>query len=253
MHALIVLAHPSPDSFNGHLAALAADSLVAAGWSVQTSDLYRERFDPCEDARHYRERRDPARFDVQAEQRHAVEHDALPADVAGEMERVMRADLLVLQFPLWWHAPPAMLKGWFDRVLVYGGMYTGTRRYDRGVCAGKRAMLSVTAGAPESTFAYNGRSGDIDLLLWPTHFSLNYVGFQVLEPVVCAGVEGELRYSADDTVRARLARHEQSLATALRNIDQRTSIPFNGLDEYDPDGRLEPGAPGYSHFIRTTP
>ena len=58
-----------------------------------------------------------------------------------------------------------MLKGWFDGVLVYGGVYTSTMRYDRGHFAGRRAMLSVSTGGPAPTLAYNGRNGDIDLQL----------------------------------------------------------------------------------------
>ena len=38
------------------------------------------------------------------------------------------ADLIVLQYPMWWHLPPAMLKGWFDRVLAYGAAYTSKKR-----------------------------------------------------------------------------------------------------------------------------
>jgi NAD(P)H dehydrogenase (quinone) len=40
-----------------------------------------------------------------------------------ELGRMDRADLVVLQHPMWWHLPPAMLKGWFDRVLAYGATH----------------------------------------------------------------------------------------------------------------------------------
>jgi NAD(P)H dehydrogenase (quinone) len=40
-----------------------------------------------------------------------------------ELGRMDRADLVVLQYPMWWHLPPAMLKGWFDRVLAYGATH----------------------------------------------------------------------------------------------------------------------------------
>lgn len=79
-------------------------------------------FDPCERAEHYAGRQQPDRFDVQAEQRHASEHGAIPDAVAAEIERLDRADLLILQYPMWWHLPPAMLKGWLDRVLIYGNL-----------------------------------------------------------------------------------------------------------------------------------
>lgn len=56
------------------------------------------------------------------------------------------AELVVFQFPLWWHAQPAMLKSWFDRVFVSGGLYTSKMRYNRGYFSGKWAICSVTTG-----------------------------------------------------------------------------------------------------------
>src|SRR5581483_10976850 len=101
-------------------------ALEAEGWSTTFSDLYALGFDPAEGAAHYRPRLDSARFDAQAEQRHASEHGTLPSFVQEELERLDRADLLVLQYPMWWHLPPAMLKGWFDRVFPYGAGYTSS-------------------------------------------------------------------------------------------------------------------------------
>jgi hypothetical protein len=73
MHAHIVLAHPEPQSYNAHLASKARDALEAQGWSVSISDLYQLDFDPCERASHYAERVTPQRFDVQSEQRNAMQ------------------------------------------------------------------------------------------------------------------------------------------------------------------------------------
>src|SRR6056297_3040885 len=62
----------------------------------------------------------------------------------SEQERVLTR--VILQFPLWWHGPPAILKGWFDRTFPSGGVYTSRMRYDDGFFKGKQAVLSVTAG-----------------------------------------------------------------------------------------------------------
>ena len=120
MHAHFVLAHPEPQSFNAHLVLAGSSALEAEGWTVSVSDLYAMGFDPCERPEHYLGRADTARFDTQVEQRHASEGGNLPKVVTDELWRLDRADLLVLQYPMWWHLPPAMLKGWFDRVLAYG-------------------------------------------------------------------------------------------------------------------------------------
>ena len=250
MQAHIVLAHPEPRSFNGHLAAVARRSLEARGWGVSFSDLYAMDFDPCERAEHYAERRQKERFDVQAEQRHASDQGRIPPDVAAEIEKLDRADLLILQYPMWWHLPPAMLKGWYDRVLIYGEVYTSKKRFEHGRFRGKRALLSVTVGTSPETYAFDGRSGDIDLMLWPVNFTLAYVGYTVLAPFIAYGVEAGLRYSDTAVVEARLKQIEADLDAALRRLERRPVVPFNRMAEWGPDGRIIPEAEVHSPFIR---
>jgi len=250
MRAHIVLAHPEGRSFNGHLADVARRSLGARGWSVSLSDLYAMDFDPCERADHYTGRQNPERFDVQAEQRHASDQGAIPTAVASEIEALDRADLLILQYPMWWHLPPAILKGWFDRVLIYGEVYASQKRFEKGRYVGKRAMISVTVGTSPETYAFDGRSGDIDLLLWPVNFTLAYVGYSVLAPFVAYGVEAGLRYSDPDAVTRRLIGIEQDLERSIAELDRRAVIPFNRMEEWGADGRIKPGAPVHSPFIR---
>jgi NAD(P)H dehydrogenase (quinone) len=250
MQAHVVLAHPEPQSFNAHLARVARRTLEAEGWTVSMSDLYGMGFDPCERPEHYAARQQPARFDVQAEQRHASDGGSIPEVVAAEIARLDRADLLILQYPMWWHLPPAILKGWFDRVLIYGAVYTSKVRFEAGRFIGRRAMLSVTVGTGEATYAFDGRSGDIDLLLWPVNFSLAYVGYSVLSPFVAYGVEAGLRYSDASVVEARLQRVEADLAGTLARLDGIALLPFNRMAEWGADGRIVPGAPVHSPFIR---
>lgn len=250
MQAHIVLAHPEGRSFNAHLAEVARRSLEASGWSVTLSDLYAMDFDPCERADHYTGRQNAERFDAQSEQRHASSQGTIPSAVTDEIARLDRADLLILQYPMWWHLPPAMLKGWFDRVLIYGEVYTSQKRFEKGRYAGKRAMLSVTVGSSPETYAFDGRSGDIDLLLWPVNFSLVYVGFSVISPFVAYGVEAGLRYSVPEVVASRLLGIENDLGGAMVEIDRRPIIPFNRMEEWGADGRIKPGAPVHSPFIR---
>lgn len=250
MHAHIVVAHPEAQSYNAHLAATARQALERDGWTVSISDLYQMGFDPCERASHYSSQLAPARFDVQSEQRHACQTRTVPPDVADEIARLDQADLLILQYPMWWHLPPAILKGWFDRVFIYGDVYTSKQRFENGRYRGKRAMLSVTVGTSPETYHYNGRSGDIDLLLWPINFSLAYVGYEVLDPFVAYGVEAGLRYSDDATIEARLRQIEASLSDDLRTIRQRGNIPFNRMADWGGDGHIVADAPVYSPFIR---
>jgi putative NADPH-quinone reductase len=94
------------------------------------------------------------RLEPAAASKKAFEANALKEDVRAEIEKLLSADALIFQFPLWWFAMPAILKGWVDRVFAYGFAYgVGERsdkrwgdRYGGGTLAGRRAMLIVTAG-----------------------------------------------------------------------------------------------------------
>jgi len=247
MQAHIVLAHPEPQSFNAHLARVAERTLAARGWSVSLSDLYAQGFDPCERLEHYG---GEGRFDVQAAQRTASDGAALPAEVGQEIDRLHAADLVILQYPMWWHLPPAILKGWFDRVFVYGEVYRKELRFEQGRFRGRKAMLSLTCGTSAETYAHDGRSADIDLLLWPVNFSLAYVGFDVLRPQVAYGVESSVRYSDPGAVQARLAAIEEAWVDRLQAIETEPPLPFNRMSDWTPEGRIRPDAPVYSPFIR---
>jgi NAD(P)H dehydrogenase (quinone) len=250
MHAHIVLAHPESKSFNGNLAEVARETLQQQGWSVSFSDLYNMGFDPCERFEHYMKPQNSERFNVQAEQRHASKEGTIPTDVTDEIARLDASDLLILQYPMWWHLPPAILKGWYDRVLIYGEVYASRKRFETGRFKGKRAMLSVTVGTSPETYAYDGRSGDIDLMLWPVNFTLAYVGYTVLTPFIAYGVEAGIRYSDPSVVEKRLKTIEEDLAERLTNLDKVPSIPFNRMDEWGEDGRVNRSAPVYSPFVR---
>lgn len=250
MRALILLAHPEPRSFNAHLAVQAAEQLRHDQVQVDVVDLYAEGFDPLEAAWHHRQRLQPDRFDAQREQRYSAELDQLPADVQRHLQLLRAADLVILQFPLWWFATPAILKGWLDRVLVYGPMYNSRQRHEHGVMQGKRALLSVTTGSSARACAVDGREGDPRLLLWPLMYSLRYVGFEVMEPFVVHGVRSGL--PAD-----RVQAHDAALAAATSDYRERLAhwrqwptVPFNNSEDFEDSVVLRAEATAYSPFIR---
>ncbi len=253
MKSLVISAHPEPKSFNARLSNAAQRLLRERGHEVRGTDLYALDFDPREQADHYHHRRDPGRFFVQDEQRFNYDGRSLPADVARQLDDLLWADLLVLQFPLWWFGVPAILKGWMDRVFVYGGMYSSRRRFDNGVCRGKRALLSVTAGSSAEDCSPTGREGDTRLILWPILYSLHYVGFDVLEPVILYGIHGahggEDPRERDAHLAVQLSRFEQTMTV----IDRLPTVPFNRDEDWDEHGQLKPEAPSYSPFIRHAP
>ena len=240
MHVLIVHCHPEPASFNASLTEVAGTTLREQGFSVDISDLYREMFDPCERPEHYPNRRNGAAFSPLGEQRHAFETSSLPEDVQREIARLEGADLVVFQFPVWWHGPPAILKGWFDRVLVNGGLYTSAMRYDRGYFRGTKAVCSVTTGAPEIAFGPGSRGGEIDRILWSTHYSLHYMGFDVLPPFVAFGIQGYgYAYFDEGTSKRRLIRYRETWKERLKRLDGDMPLGFPGWEDWDEDGRAK--------------
>lgn len=250
MNVLIVLAHPEPQSFNGALARAAAKMFLSQGHAVRACDLYAEKFAADEHARHFRQRKNPARFDAQTEQRFNAERETLPADVRQQIDDLLWADFVLLQFPLWWFGMPAILKGWMDRVFAYGALYTGSRRFHLGMCRGKRAMMSVTAGSPAQACAHDGQEGDTRLILWPIHYALHYLGFTVLEPGLIAGVRGGYSESEGAAQDRYLNAQLQAHAARLADLTAIGEIPFNTADDWDEQRKLRPNARVHSPFIR---
>lgn len=233
MNVLLVYAHPEPASFNGALKDLAVEVLTGAGHSVEVSDLYAMGFDPVTGPGDFLERARQDLFHLQTEQRHATATGTFVPEIQAEMDKLLRADFLIFQFPLWWVGPPAILKGWVDRVLAAGFSYGGGRLYDEGIFRGKRAMLSLTTGSGPTAFGPDGLSGPIDAILWPLqHGTLYFVGMDVLPPFVAwnaprVGEEGRKRY---------LEEYRQRLLT----LETTEPIAFPTLADYDEDDRLKP-------------
>lgn len=135
MKVLIVLAHPERLSFNGGLADGAADALRRAGHDVDIDDLYGEGFDPVERASWYGDRVEEHYFSPLTEQRAHYNAETLPADVQREIDRLRWADLVIFQFPLWWHKLPGRggvsdATGNHERSMVFPGDRHGKRITD---------------------------------------------------------------------------------------------------------------------------
>ena len=190
---LIVHAHPEPSSLTRTMVGVAAETLGAAGHRVLQSDLYAMKWKAVYDEHDFPHRLDTKRLDFTRESGHAYENGHQAADIAEEQRKVLAADLLILQFPLWWYGMPAIMKGWSDRVwargLAYGYQGQGNRlRFGEGGFAGRRAMVSVTTGGPAVDFGPRGINGPIDQLMFPvTHGMLFFPGMSVLKTHVVHG------------------------------------------------------------------
>ncbi len=105
MKISVILAHPRPGSFNHAIAGEVVSTLRKSGHEVIVHDLYAEKFDPL---LLYPE----------------IARDAvLPPHIAEHCREIAEADGIVIVHPNWWGMPPAILKGWIDRVLRPGVAY----------------------------------------------------------------------------------------------------------------------------------
>ncbi|HET8983316.1 MAG TPA: NAD(P)H-dependent oxidoreductase [Pedococcus sp.] len=196
--ALLVYAHPEPTSFAAALRQRAERELTEAGWTVEVSDLYAEGFNPVAGPGDFTSPSDPRRLHVQREQAHAASSGTLAPDLLREVERLERADLLVFLAPLWWFGLPAILKGWVDRVFVFGRVYGNGLTFETGPLRGKQAMLALTTGGPESSYSEGGAHGELDVLLHSVHHGMfRFTGMDALDPFVAWGAGW-----ADDATRA---------------------------------------------------
>lgn len=185
MNVLLVLAHPEPRSFCGALRDVALTELRLQGHTVEQSDLYAMGWQPVLGPSDFPESDAAIPFSAQQAQRSAVAAGLQRADVAAEQAKLARADLLVWIFPVWWFGPPAILKGWIDRVFALDVAYGGGCWFDHGAYRGKRALLCLTTGARADRFTDQGLFGPIEWVLHPMRVGvLNFCGFDTLEPFV---------------------------------------------------------------------
>ncbi|MEV3937437.1 NAD(P)H-dependent oxidoreductase [Glycomyces sp. NPDC049804] len=242
MRTHIVYAHPHNRSLNAALRDEAVQTLEALGHTVTVSDLYAMDFKAVADFDDFGPTESERFIEAAAE---AWEKDALAPDIKAEQEKLLAADNVILQFPLWWFTVPAIMKGWMDRVFANGFGYGTSRdwkRYGDGVLAGKRAMIVVTTGAADAHLSDRGVNGDINDLLFPIqHGVLFYTGMSILPPVVITGAGWQSEY-------ADMVKH---LRERLETLAETEPIAYRRqTDDYDEHKRLLPGreAPGTTGF-----
>lgn len=107
---LLVLAHPRATSLTAQVATRIRERLIATGFVIDFLDLYVEDFDP-------RMRPDDEPSWQNPDKQYSPE-------VQRHVGRIGAADHIIVVFPVWWSAPPAILKGWIERTWTYGFAYT---------------------------------------------------------------------------------------------------------------------------------
>jgi NAD(P)H dehydrogenase (quinone) len=130
MNVFVLIGHQKQGSFCHAIAATAIEELKAAGHEVVYHDLYAEHFDPI------------------------LPHEEIPKDapldpvVARHCREVTAADGYIVVHPNWWAMPPAILKGWIDRVIRPGVTHQFGPNGVEPFLTGRRAVVFTTSNTP---------------------------------------------------------------------------------------------------------
>lgn len=136
--ALILYAHPNPKSFNHALLEATLAALKSSGAEARVKDLYAMNFKPVLDAA------DLTR----------IKAGDIPEDIKEEQNDILWATHLIFIYPIWWMDRPAILKGWFDRVFLYGFAH----KSGQGLLQHEKALVLQTTGEPETLYTAGGKN-----------------------------------------------------------------------------------------------
>lgn len=124
----VILAHPDENSFNAAIARTWCEAARACGHEAEMRDLYRLGFNPV----------------LKATEQPRPDLYAMSSDVAAELAAIASADIFILVYPVWFGAPPAMLKGYVDRVLGSGFSYGSIRERAHHRFMGGKQLVSIS-------------------------------------------------------------------------------------------------------------
>ena len=136
MKISVIIGHPNKKSFNYAIAITVVERLLEMGHKVFFHDLYEERFDAIITG-----------YELENE----VSKDKL---IEQHCKEIKEAEGIVIIHPNWWGQPPAILKGWVDRVLRQGVAYTFNENDNgggipEGLLKAKVAIIFNTSNTPE--------------------------------------------------------------------------------------------------------
>ena len=183
---------------------VAVQNLENQGHTVSVSDLYGQGFSAVAQKWDF-VTTSGGHFNYMLEQKHSAQlQNSFSPDIIGEIQKLQAADALLIITPLWWSSVPAILKGWFDRVLAMGVTWDSGKIYENGLMRGKQAMLAVAGGHPAEYYKPKGRHMvTAEQALHPiNHDTLAFCGFNVQEPFVALNVLGVNQQQLDEALNS---------------------------------------------------
>lgn len=182
MKHAVIIAHPNPQSLTSAVGKAYADAVATLGHAVIVRDLYRMGFDPCLKAGEIPK---PSGFEF-------------AADVVAERQLLADVDVFALVYPFWFNAPPAILKGYVDRVFSMGFGYAPRLGGAEPLLDGKRLISFTSSGAPESWVRETGALQALTVL-FDQHLA-NMTGLRILDHVHVGGIVPDITPEAFEDV-----------------------------------------------------
>lgn len=138
----VIFAHPGEDSFTAAVVTAYAEAVEANGQEVVVRDLYRMGFDPV-----LKESERPGTADFR-----------LSADVRAELDQLRGAQIFTFVYPIWFGLPPAMMKGYIDRVIGSGVTARAiTAKQGEGLLNDAHLLSITLSGADEAWLDEQGQ------------------------------------------------------------------------------------------------
>ena len=139
-------------------------------------------------------------------------------DVEAEQERLLRADIIVLQYPLFWYSAPSLLHRWMEQTFTHGFSHGSTGDKLRG----KQLVLSFTSGAPEEMYRTDGpQHYPIDDFLPAYKQMANLCGMEWCGYIYSGGLSYASRHDEAELARMKekAIRHAHQLVEKLRGLE----------------------------------
>ena len=135
-------------------------------------------------------------------------------DVKREQQKLLKADYIILQFPMYWYNAPALLRQWFESVLEHGFAYGSTGK----ALKGKKLILSITTGSPYDAYRVGGvQNFSIEDLTKGFHQLANLCSMKWEGFIVTGNLVFLLRDKPEEMKKMmeRLERHAQELSAKI--------------------------------------
>lgn len=140
MITTIIYAHPTNEGHNATVLSKIETELKKRKQKYELINLYNEKFNPVLSQEELTARGKPSK------------------EIKKYQDKITKSDKLILIYPIWWNAPPAILKGFIDRVFAAGFAFrykpTALGAMPEGLLKGKKALVFTTGGGPKLYFKY---------------------------------------------------------------------------------------------------